>query len=1022
MRKRTELALLTVFIFIFFVPSVAQKTTCFDDPQFTYNTGIELFNKEKYGSARDAFEKVIAMIKKEKGSSLLAEAEYYQAICAYELFHSDASYLFSQYMLNHPEYSRIDNVFFYAANLYYRNKNYRDALRYYNKIDINKLDEQEETEFYYKKGYCHLHSEEFYQARKEFEKILNRESIFRAPVNYYHAHLAYLDGDYEKALEGFNRLSEDESFGKIVPYYTITIDYILGRYKNVTDNAYLFEQKDSDRRLNEIQRLIAISYFKQNKYHEAIPWFEKVISDRKPLPAEIWYQCGYSYYSTGDYQKALSALQKVTAGNDSLAQNAYFLIGDCYLKTDQKKFASGAFLSAYKMDYNRDVKEEALFNYAKLAYELSFDPYNEAIKALKQFITDFPESKRKDEASEYLVDLFLSTNNYSEALKTLDLIENRDHTLKPAMQRIAHFHGIELFNNGNYEDAIANFKKSLDYNYDDLITSANYFWLGESYYRLKKTVLSEDYFKKFRSLTVSKELEYFSLADYNLGYIYYDRNEYRKALSFFKNYATGNPERGNFQYDASLRIADCYMVLKEYDHAIEYYDKARKSGGKNDDYALFQMAMAYGGKGMFQRKIDLLGDLPDTHKASVYNDRALYEAGITYQILNRDEEALANFTRLINTYASSGFIKESLLKTGLIYYNRNENNMAISTLKKVIEQYPGTGEAREALESLRNIYVDMNQVDEYFTYAGQFSYSDISDSEQDSLTFLACENLYMEGKCIDVIECLNDYISRYPQGVFHLTAYAYKADCEYRMKEYDKALSSYRYIIEQPVTDFTGTALVRSSLILFDRNNYEVAVTLFSRLEKVAGNNQELTLAIAGQMRCHYYLGNDAETIEKARQLISSGFADDELAAETYFLKAKAEMNESNIQEAINDFRMVCDKNQGAMAAESQFNIAYLNFVMEDFNESEKQTFALINTYPNFDYWVAKGFILLADIYVKQDNLFQAKHTLQSIIDNYDGEDLVMIAKNKMASIIETQNNQTTDEEVDEEIEENYQN
>lgn len=81
------------------------------------------------------------------------------------------------------------------------------------------------------------------------------------------------------------------------------------------------------------------------------------------------------------------------------------------------------------------------------------------------------------------------------------------------------------------------------------------------------------------------------------------------------------------------------------------------------------------------------------------------------------------------------------------------------------------------------------------------------------------------------------------------------------------------------------------------------------------------------------------------------------------------------------------------MGAEAKYMIAQLQFDNEKLDDAEKSVFALSDTYASYDYWVAKGFILLADIYVKKDNIFQARQTLQSIIDNYEGQDLVLIAR-----------------------------
>lgn len=64
------------------------------------------------------------------------------------------------------------------------------------------------------------------------------------------------------------------------------------------------------------------------------------------------------------------------------------------------------------------------------------------------------------------------------------------------------------------------------------------------------------------------------------------------------------------------------------------------------------------------------------------------------------------------------------------------------------------------------------------------------------------------------------------------------------------------------------------------------------------------------------------------------------------------------------------------------------------------------------DYWLAYSFILWADIYYARGNNLQAKQTLQSIIENYDGEELIAVARQKYDLIVaEEQRQQQPDDE-----------
>ena len=61
-----------------------------------------------------------------------------------------------------------------------------------------------------------------------------------------------------------------------------------------------------------------------------------------------------------------------------------------------------------------------------------------------------------------------------------------------------------------------------------------------------------------------------------------------------------------------------------------------------------------------------------------------------------------------------------------------------------------------------------------------------------------------------------------------------------------------------------------------------------------------------------------------------------------------------------------------------------------------KLTTDLAKKFASYDFWKAKGFILLADAYVQLDDRFQAKTTLQSVIDHCDDPGLVEEARRRL--------------------------
>lgn len=977
----------------------AQKTSVYNDPQASYDQAVDLYKKAKYGSAKVVFDELSAG----ESSNIKAGAEYYSALCAAQLFHPDAAQRFETFIESYPQNAQVNDAYFELGKLQLNNKDYRKSLESFDKVDRYELTPEQLNEYYFKAAYAYFKTDNTKKAREYFALLIDKPNKYNVPANYYYAHIAYSEKNYETALKHFERVSQDETFRDVVNYYIVQIYALQGRYDELLARSIPLLQTGSDKKTAEIARLTADAYFHQGDYKTSLTYFNQYL-DSKPakISLEDNYEIAFANYKTGNYTQAIKYFQLVATAQDSLSQNAYYHLGDSYLKTNQKRFAFNAFNSAFKIKADPAITEEALFNYAKLAVELSYNPYNEAVNALQDYLAKYPESARRDELYGYLADLYLLTKNYKNALTSIQQIKKRNTRLDAALQKIAYYRGIELFNETDYDGAIKLFAQARELTSDNSIKALASYWTGEAYYRTARWDNAIDAYNKFAATPGAISQSVFNTANYNIGYCYFKKKEYTKAAGGFRKFLAAKNPDVKLAGDANLRLGDCYFMTKDYAQAVEFYQKAIALRVPDADYAMFQAGICYGVQGEMDSKITTMRKLLTSYSKSSYSDDALYEIGLTYNVIDKDNEALSYFQRVVKEFPNSPFVKKSLLKTGLIFFNQNKNDEALTMLKRVAKEYPGTAESKEALGSIKSIYVEMNEVDEYVGFSKGIPQADISQSEQDSLTYIAAENQYMNGNCAKATDGFAKYINKFAEGSFILEANFYKAECEYRSQRYEQALGNYNFVLNQPRSRFTANAAARVALIHHLQKNYEEAVESYIRLEETAEQPAMLQDAASGQMQCNYLLGRYGLAIQSAQKLLTFEKLSENLTTEAHFTIARSAYALTNTELARKEFESTLKLTKNEMAAESKYMLAQIEFENGKFAECEKTLFSLSENFASYDYWVAKGFLLLADVYVAQGNTFQARQTLQSIIDNYEGQDLVLQAREKLSAISET--------------------
>ena len=996
MRKHIIITGITLLFLTFFVNITAQQTVYNNPSNVIYREALSLFNQQNYGSALTAFDKYMTE-EKNRNSTFYEDADYYSTVCAVELRTKDAVNRIHKFISNYPSSAWLPAINFELGNIYYKDKKYSKALDTYGKLNSLKLDAEQRSEYFYKKGYCQMKQSQFDQALASYEKVMNTKNSYSKPANYYYAHIQYQKGNLNEALTSFKAIENDRKFRKHVPLYLIKIYYQQSNFQTVIDEGKLYLPKATKKEKGNIARLIANSYYELNNFESANEYYTIYESYGKHNDdPDEQYRIGYCKFIVEDYKAAINNFQSATKAGGLIEQNSWYYLGYCYLNSDQPKFAQSAFLKAYQNNNNKDIAADALFSYVKITIEVGTDSFNDPVTIIEDFIQKNPNIPHTTTAYDLLSQLYLTSKNYAGALASIENVNDPNSRLKSVYQQLAYAQGISYFNRQAYTDAISYFTKSLKYPVDVKLQSEAIYWQADALYRQKKYSEAANLFYKFRTTKGAKQSGLYSNALYNSAYCYFNTKQYSNATSLFQKFLEQNSNKANLVADAYLRLADSYLITKDYNRAIMWYNKVISGRSPDADYALFQKAICYGSQGDFSKKLSTLNELITNYKRSQYYDDALYDIASTNLVLNDQRHAIVYFDKLVKEKPKSSYAKKALVKMGFVYYSNNQYKEAVTSLKKVIDNYPASLEAKEALTTLQSVYMDMGQVDSYIKYANSLDFMQISTSEEDSLKFTTGENYYMNNDCNNTIKSLTKYLNEFPTGGFVLTSYHYLSQCYEKQGNNESAINYYEKIIEYPENQYTVKALLKVARVMYTKGEFEKALIYYEQLSQLAENKLMILEATDGVMKSAWKTGNIPKVKESAQNLLMTEKVSEDQIIYAHYLLGMIALDNQQYTEAEREFGITTKLSSGELGAESLYNTVLINYRQNKLEEAENLVYELPEKYPSFDYWIAKGFILLADIYVGRDNVFQAEQTLTSVIENYKGEDLKKIAEDKL--------------------------
>lgn len=667
--------------------------------------------------------------------------------------------------------------------------------------------------------------------------------------------------------------------------------------------------------------------------------------------SQAYFRLGYAFYSKGEHEQAIDYFISSTEYDPDLLEahlylvQIYYDMGEISLSLDESE-------EVLRIDpQNKEIswfikKSEQSQKYGRKAYEnyergyLSYKNGNfeEAVSYFKSSILANPNFK---EPHYYLAlsyyeigDLDNSISQWKEVIRIDPFDNSAKHFLNNYLEEkeygretLKHFNaGYDYYLKGEYDRAIEEFNKSLNYNPE--FEKARQF-LSRSYYQLNQMDKYREERKKTTELKVSSEEEK-AEEYYKLGYEFYSLKDYTVAIEELKKALTIKSDYPHARY----LLAECYFQQKEYKLAQVEYERVVTDSAINE-----------------------------------YTDDALWGSGWSYYLLEEYEEAARRFSKLLNDFPDSDLVLQVRHKLGKSYFRGNNYPETIKVYQEFLEKYPEYqgeeieevyyllgqayfrsgkyAEAEEIFKNILSLFPGFELTSEVKYYEGLslfkqnkyeeaivqlkdlISEAEIEDNKKEEAQYLLARswlNLQEYSKAIDNLESLKRFEvegSLLEKVSFDLgLAYSRQGDKEKAILEFQEFIEKY------PQSELIKPAHFELGKDLYDLKKYKLAL---SELKKTSTDE---ALYLRG--KASKELGDQEGEITVFEELREK-YPRSNFSQEAYFRLGNYYYNQKRYKEATEEFdKIVQFFPQSSLLSESNYWMGWSYFKLADYKKASE--------------------------------------------------------------------------------------
>ncbi len=963
--KRTAYFIFTLLALS--VPAMAQEA-----PSAVIGRALDLYRSGQYAVARNVLASASESMEG-SGALLMAQAAACDALCAIALDDPAARRTVTSFLETYPFSPDAGSVrFAYASSLFNKGL-YEDAIPYYVAIADSYIADSDVDRYLFEKAYCRMETGVWDKAAESFSRIVKRPySKFTTAAHYYLGYIQYRESDFKHAMENFTLAARDPKFETVAGYYMVESEYMLSDYDYVVKYGPTLYPALEDDFKTRLAKVISEAFYAKDDIVNAKLYFDRYRTTVNEFTRKDHYLEGIISVYIKDYESAAESFSKAV-GTDSLGQNAWYQLSGAYLLMKNKKSALEAFRKASDLDFNLQIKEDAYFNYAKLAFDLNGD-----MAPFDNYLTLFPSTEKGDEINNYIATACILSKDYQGAIDALRKIRHPNDRTRANLQRASYFRAMEYITMRSYSNASAYLDIALDNAEDKRLQDLSCYWLGECRYRAGDYRAAAALFTKLYNDRTLRDADFYNMLQYNLGYVYLKDKDYPSSAYCFERFIKDGSSPKEFISDACVRLGDARFMLKEYQKACDAYSESGNSA-----YAMFQAAVACGLNGDNQKKLDMLSRIGRSASTDTgTRSRALFETGRTYAQIGDDLKAESCFNDLLQLTDDNNMASRALLELGLIRANKGDFEGALEKYRTIVEKYSATTSFEDALSSMESIYQSSGRADEYLEFLDRRGLSSVKTEDQkERMLFESAEQKYLSGNTGNAVSALQSFLKLYPDSPLAAQAHYYLAESLLASNRKEAAAEQFYQVMLADNEQLNEPATYRYAEVCYALALYEKAAEAYETLSYIATTPQNHTTAAVGKMRSYYNAKQYQRARSSAEKVLDSD--DQQYRREALYICGKSNQALSNTASAMECFTLLSTDRNDAMGAEAAYILIKDEYDAGHFDNVEQMVYSFSDSGSVQSYWLAKSFIILGDSFADRKNYDQAFATFQSIKEGY---------------------------------------